>query len=460
MFPALEERLRARRTHLEPIDLRWGVETVSAEEEEAKELLVLKVCLAEVERSRPFLIGLLGDRYGWVPPEERMQAAAREAGFEQPVAGRSVTDLEIDFGVLSSTEQRRRCRFYFREPLPYAELIATGRMTPETAADYSDGYRSGDEAGSSRLVALKARIRQALPERVQTYHAVWDAGKQAVTGLEAWGVQVLEDLWQELEQETAEWAQAGEATWQAAERFTMEQFIEDRTRDFVGRETILTDLESLALSPSEEGQPWGACVTAAAGAGKSALFAALTRRLQENDDIIILAHAAGIGPASTQVDRLLRRWIEELAGIAGATEPLAEDAKAEEVEQTFQSLLGRVSTPAAGRAAARCAEPVRTHAPCATPHLAAEAVAAQCAADRHRDPRYPKRSTDPTPRHRKQSTAASRCAARRRASPPRSASATAAPCTPRCSNGCSRSNSPIRLPQQAMPCGCSWRWRS
>ena len=72
VFPALEERLRARRTHLEPIDLRWGVETVSAAEDEAKELLVLKVCLAEEARSRPFLIGLLGDRYDWVPPAERI----------------------------------------------------------------------------------------------------------------------------------------------------------------------------------------------------------------------------------------------------------------------------------------------------------------------------------------------------------------------------------------------------
>jgi hypothetical protein len=27
VFPVLEERLRQRRHHLEPIDLRWGVET-------------------------------------------------------------------------------------------------------------------------------------------------------------------------------------------------------------------------------------------------------------------------------------------------------------------------------------------------------------------------------------------------------------------------------------------------
>lgn len=344
VFPVLEERLRARRTHLEPIDLRWGVETVSSKEEEAKELLVLKVCLAEVERSRPFLIGLIGDRYGWIPPQERIAAAAREAGFEQPVTGRSVTDMEIDFGVLSSADQRHRCRFYFREALPYDALIAAGQMTPQTAAEYSEAHRPDDDAGIDRLDVLKRRIEQTLPERVRRYRTEWDPARQTVTGLEAWGEQVLEDLWRELDPETAAWAREGEATWEVAERFTLEQFIEDRTRDFVGRETILHELESLATSPAQEGQAWGACVTAEAGAGKSALFAELTRRLQEKNEIVVLSHAAGISPRSTQVDAMLRRWIGELEHIAGVAEPLAEDAKADEVEQTFQTLLGRVST--------------------------------------------------------------------------------------------------------------------
>lgn len=42
-FPQLEEELRKRRHHLEPIDLRLGVETAQADTEEARELLVLKV---------------------------------------------------------------------------------------------------------------------------------------------------------------------------------------------------------------------------------------------------------------------------------------------------------------------------------------------------------------------------------------------------------------------------------
>jgi len=100
VFPRLEEELRRRRHLLEPIDLRVGVETSEAATDEARELLVLKVCLKEIERSRPFLLVLLGDRYGWVPPEDRMMAATQEAGFAIDAAGRSVTALEIEYCIL------------------------------------------------------------------------------------------------------------------------------------------------------------------------------------------------------------------------------------------------------------------------------------------------------------------------------------------------------------------------
>ncbi len=126
VFPELAERLRQRRHLLEPIDLRFGVETVTTAAEEAKELLVLKVCLDEIRRSRPFIVVLLGERYGWVPEEARMQAAAAEAGFRADVGGKSVTALEIEYGIFKeSPEQQRRCFFYLRDPLPW------GRMPPE-----------------------------------------------------------------------------------------------------------------------------------------------------------------------------------------------------------------------------------------------------------------------------------------------------------------------------------------
>src|SRR5205807_10199344 len=110
VFPRLEEELRKRHHHLEPVDLRIGLETGEETTEEGRELLVLKVCLEEIQRSRPFLLVLLGDRYGWVPPHDRINAAAQEAGFAIDPHGRSVTALDIEYGIFRELpEQRQRC---------------------------------------------------------------------------------------------------------------------------------------------------------------------------------------------------------------------------------------------------------------------------------------------------------------------------------------------------------------
>ena len=158
VFPRLAEELRKGRIQLQPIDLRQGVETVDLPSEEAREQLVLKVCLEEIQRSRPFLIVLLGDRYGWVPPEERMAAAAQEVGFGKcDVRDKSVTALEIEFGILQqSPEQRRRSFFYFRDPLSYS-------LMPENIrADFNDEF-SPDQPTKDRHGRLQALKRHFVP---------------------------------------------------------------------------------------------------------------------------------------------------------------------------------------------------------------------------------------------------------------------------------------------------------
>ncbi len=122
VFRGIDDSLKAYHRRLEPIDLRWGVETVDTPEQERKELLVLKVCLDEIERCRPFLLVILGDRYGWTPPTHRMQAAVDEKGFATNVKNKSVTALEIEYGVLDSPEQKKRSFFYFRTITNYAEM--------------------------------------------------------------------------------------------------------------------------------------------------------------------------------------------------------------------------------------------------------------------------------------------------------------------------------------------------
>jgi hypothetical protein len=66
VFPELRRKCRERQVELVDVDLRWGIT-----EEEAQQGKVLPICLAEIDRSRPFFMGFIGERYGWIPEQEK-----------------------------------------------------------------------------------------------------------------------------------------------------------------------------------------------------------------------------------------------------------------------------------------------------------------------------------------------------------------------------------------------------
>jgi hypothetical protein len=57
VFPELRERCAKRRSHVVDLGRRWGVT-----EEEAELGKVVGIILSEIDRSRPFFVGLLGER--------------------------------------------------------------------------------------------------------------------------------------------------------------------------------------------------------------------------------------------------------------------------------------------------------------------------------------------------------------------------------------------------------------
>ncbi len=112
VFPELRRKCAQRFVTFTEVDLRWGI-TV----EQSAEGQVLPVCLAEIERSRPYFLGLLGERYGWIPDELDPQLIEREPWLAQHCRDRtSVTELEILHGVLNDPEMQHHAFFYFRDP--------------------------------------------------------------------------------------------------------------------------------------------------------------------------------------------------------------------------------------------------------------------------------------------------------------------------------------------------------
>ena len=65
VFPKLRKLCREKGYDFTEVDLRWGIT-----EEDAEKGKVIEICLNEIDKSRPFFIGMIGERYGWIPEIE------------------------------------------------------------------------------------------------------------------------------------------------------------------------------------------------------------------------------------------------------------------------------------------------------------------------------------------------------------------------------------------------------
>ena len=119
-FPKLRKLAAERDVTLTELDLRWGIT-----EEESKSGKVVEICLREIENSIPFFIGIIGNRYGWIPAKEDLGGNVTERFtdvkkyIDQHL---SVTEMEMQFGVLSRKEDMH-AYFYIKEQEEDADNI-------------------------------------------------------------------------------------------------------------------------------------------------------------------------------------------------------------------------------------------------------------------------------------------------------------------------------------------------
>ena len=120
-FPRLRALCEQRGVVWTDVNLRWGIS-----DERQAEGGVLPVCIEEIRRCRPYFIGLLGERYGWVPDGIPAGLLAQEPWLADQ-SGSSVTELEILEGVLNDPGRAQCAFFYFRDPLAVDGIPAAER---------------------------------------------------------------------------------------------------------------------------------------------------------------------------------------------------------------------------------------------------------------------------------------------------------------------------------------------
>jgi len=273
---------------VEIIDLRWGVDT-----EEEQSLKVLRTCLDEIERCRPFFLGLIGDRYGWIPPHSDIKMALEANEFPLDDLNMSVTALEIEFGALHSKNQPI-CLFYFRESFDYAS------MPEELRSIYQD-----EAEGRAKLAKLKEKIRARFVADIKNYAAKIQGNELTVS--KEWADMVANDIIKKLRQEWGELSNTP-PDWKEQERNIQKNFRESRTLRFAGRSTAIEELSAFCLS--EETGSQILIMQGEAGSGKSALLCKTMDEIENK--CLLLPFCCGLSSRSSLVANMLRYFISLL----------------------------------------------------------------------------------------------------------------------------------------------------
>lgn len=272
VFPKLRKLCQQRRAVFTEIDLRWGITT-----EQVAEKKVLELCFEEIDRSLPYFIGVLGERYGSMVDLASIPPHLFEShGWLKEFSRASVTELEIQHAVLQKRLMHGHAWFYFRDP----EFIE------QTPREEQLKLRETNTESFNSLQELKSKIRKAGADGFCMLRENYQTPEQL-------GEWVLEDF-SRLVDELYPLNELPDQLQQ--ESLNHETYAESLRFAFIGRVEVLHLLNAKA---AEVRQP--VVLTGDPGCGKSALLAkwVFQWRLDHEDDHIIQHYVRGTSQGGT-----------------------------------------------------------------------------------------------------------------------------------------------------------------
>jgi tetratricopeptide (TPR) repeat protein/energy-coupling factor transporter ATP-binding protein EcfA2 len=333
IFPALKKECELREIAWGEVDLRWGIPEEKSEKGET-----LSICLKFIDDCRPYFIGMLGERYGWVDPDAPEKLKDDYPWLNKEHADSSITELEILHGVLNNPKMADHAYFYFRDP-KYIDTLPEDKRskfiegsTPEEIARYGpDEAERRAEKRRGQLVAFKKRIKESglpLHENYPDPVAFGELVKQDL-------VAIIKSL--SRRQEEISGADKAEA-YLDRELAAHEAFVASRFGVYIPRKDYFDRLDAHAR---EKGAPL--VVVGDSGSGKSALLAhwAFVYRSNHPEDLTFF-HFIGASSASTDWAMMLRRVMGELKRECGIKmEVPTKEAELRPAFANFLSMAGK-----------------------------------------------------------------------------------------------------------------------
>ncbi|XP_011831681.1 PREDICTED: telomerase protein component 1 [Mandrillus leucophaeus] len=304
VLPALQARAAPHRISLHGIDLRWGVT-----EEETRRNRQLEVCLGEVENAQLF-VGILGSRYGYIPPSYNLPDHPHFHWAQQYPSGRSVTEMEV-MQFLNRSQRLQpsaQALIYFRD----SSFLSS---VPDA---WKSDFVSESEEAACRISELKSYLSRQKGITCRRYPCEWGgvaAGRPYVGGLEEFGQLVLQDVWNTIQKL---YLQPGALLEQPVsipdDDLVQATFQQLQKPPSTARPRLLQDtVQQLMLHHGRL-----SLVTGQSGQGKTAFLASLVSALQAPDGAkvapLVFFHFSGARPDQGLALTLLRRLCTYLHG--------------------------------------------------------------------------------------------------------------------------------------------------
>uniref|UniRef100_A0A8C7V7G8 TROVE domain-containing protein n=1 Tax=Oryzias sinensis TaxID=183150 RepID=A0A8C7V7G8_9TELE len=247
VFPELRRRAVPHCLHLQEVELRWGV--TEEESERAAEL-----CLSEVCRSQ-MLVGILGERYGQVPPRPDLPRLPQYNWLSSAPAGMSITEMEIcQFQALYPDTANQRMLCYFRDP----------NIVKSIPVAWRSNFVAESKEAEEKIKSLKTRLSSSDVKVTENYSCEWGGvveGKPYLKNLEDFGRTVLEDLWAAVQKMFLEKGEEVESSTDVEEQEVHQEALR---RQFFGRTKLLSGAEEMVKQVC----PKGGMVVIEAGPGE------------------------------------------------------------------------------------------------------------------------------------------------------------------------------------------------
>ena len=289
VFPQIRQACRKRLVEFTEIDLRWGVT-----QEEAEQGKVVRICLEEIDRCRPFFIGFMGERYGWAPSDvdiqNKQELIALFPIVETSVnTGKSVTEMEVLHGVLNHSDMEGYAYFYLRAPeLSNKLAIQTNSFTE---------YFETDERAKIKLEDLKTRVKKSGFPVLQNYQSIDKLGEQIKTDL----LDVLDHCFPE--------AQTPGPL--QIERDIHDVYAGNRRKAYIANPADISALDDFLKLRNSGKCSLPIIIAGDSGLGKSALLAYWINRIESNNPSqFIIQHYSGVSGYASPEAILSRIMLE------------------------------------------------------------------------------------------------------------------------------------------------------